>query len=108
MPNGFTAQVVQGSERDAIQVILRGDFDEVAARELVEQWRQWLAPHRRVELDLSGVTYFSSSGVSALVQAMIQAQRMQCSMTIGRVSPIVARVLQLTGLADHFGVTPPE
>lgn len=106
MPNGFSAQVVQGSQRDAIRVMLGGDLDEVAARELVGQWRQWLAPHRRVELDLSGVTYFSSSGVSALVQATIQAQSMQCSMTIGRVSPIVAKVLQLTGLDDQFEVAP--
>jgi anti-sigma B factor antagonist len=56
----------------------------------------------RVTFDLEKLTFMDSSGIALLVQISNEVE--QVSLT--HVTPIVHRVLEATGLLEHFGLTP--
>lgn len=57
-----------------------------------------------VEVDLSGVELFGSIGISALLEAKGEANAAGCALTVVATSPIVRRVLEITGLVEWFGL----
>lgn len=59
---------------------------------------------RRVELDLTGVEFCDSSGVSALVRSHARATAAEGRLRIDAVSDQVRRALELAGLSRMFGV----
>ncbi len=58
-----------------------------------------------VVLDLGNVTFFDSSAIRALLGARLELQPRQVVIAIGPCSPIVHRVLELTGLFEYFPTT---
>ncbi|MFI6099410.1 STAS domain-containing protein [Lentzea sp. NPDC051213] len=60
--------------------------------------------HRHVVLDLSGVTFCDSSGVSALVRGHARASAAAGRLRLVAASPQVTRVLELAGLARMLGL----
>jgi anti-sigma B factor antagonist len=60
--------------------------------------------HRHVVLDLSGVTFCDSSGVSALVRGHARASAAAGRLRLSAASPQVSRVLELSGLARMLGL----
>jgi anti-sigma B factor antagonist len=62
----------------------------------------------RLELDLSGVTFFGSEGVAALLRAYRKAQERSISLLIVRSSRHVQRVLDVTGTSQIFCEHPPQ
>ena len=61
-------------------------------------------PHR-VEINLRGLTFLDSAGIRALVSCRGDAQQLDRQLTLTDPQPIAYRVLQITGLLDHFGIT---
>jgi anti-sigma B factor antagonist len=57
-------------------------------------------------LDLTGITFLDSTGISVLVELRRQAQERGISTEIVAVSQRAARVLTIVGLADSFGIPP--
>ena|SRR6478672_13851452 len=55
-----------------------------------------------VVLDLAGVTFFDSSAVRALLGARIELEPRGVVIAIGPCSPIVERILEVTGLRELF------
>lgn len=102
--DSFAARLDAAPGGDSARLVLVGELDEMAAGEVIERWDEWIRFGRPIELDLSRITYFSSSGVRALVQGMLRARELHVAMTIGQASRVVVRVLQLTGLADLLRV----
>ncbi len=77
-----------------------GDIDMLSGAEFTTALREAVLGARRdLRIDLSGVTYFGSEGVQALVAAERLAvdQGVQMSTTASR---IVARALEATALSD--------
>jgi anti-anti-sigma factor len=90
-------------ERGTVGVVLHGEFDLVESAELeqalvplVEQ------PNARVELDLSDVQFFGSSGLRALLAAHERADACGSSLTVIAESTVCARVFELAGVAEKL------
>jgi anti-anti-sigma factor len=83
-----------------------GELDAVNADELRSAVADVLRRHRpeRVDIDMHGVTFLDSAGIRALLLCQAEAQRVDCRITLSRPRPGVYRVLEVTGLLDHFGL----
>ncbi|MGD9997336.1 MAG: STAS domain-containing protein [Ilumatobacteraceae bacterium] len=90
-------------ERGVVCVLLHGEFDIVESAELeaallplVEQ------PGARVEVDMSDVEFFGSSGLRALLAAHERATTCGSSLTVVAESDVCTRVFDLAGVADRL------
>ncbi|MBO0871047.1 MAG: STAS domain-containing protein [Micromonosporaceae bacterium] len=67
---------------------------------------------RRLEIDLSGLRFMDSSGVSALIRGRAKAIDGDCQLVVTDASPMIYRILNVTGvlraLADVPGPEQPE
>ena len=82
---------------------LAGELDLAS----VEGTKVGIAPYLatkpvRVTFDLEKLTFMDSSGIALLVQVSNEVGQV----SLIRVTPIVHRVLEATGLLEHFGLTP--
>jgi anti-anti-sigma factor len=59
------------------------------------------AAHSPAYVDLSGVTFFNSTGIGVLVESQQLADERGVQLVVDP-SPAVTRVLELTGLLDEF------
>ena len=92
---------VSGGDPTAPVIRLSGELDIAS----VDATEAGIAPYldaslRQITFDLEKLTFMDSSGIALLVDI---------SNDIGKVSlinvtPIVHRVLEITGMLDHFGV----
>lgn len=75
-----------------------------AERLLTRIDRQLEKGHRYLVLDLTGVTFCDSSGVSALVRGHARASSAAGRLRLSAASAQVTRVLELSGLARMLGL----
>ncbi|OJF12211.1 hypothetical protein BG844_21900 [Couchioplanes caeruleus subsp. caeruleus] len=75
-----------------------GEIDQSSAPRFAAALDATMPGRRRVEVDLSGVTFMDSSGVNALVQH----HREGCELVVVDVPPNIRRVLEITGLDGIF------
>jgi anti-anti-sigma factor len=61
-----------------------------------------LSQHNSVELDMSNVRYISSTGVGALVNALVAAKRKDLPFKVYGFQPKVRAVFRLLGLLSFF------
>lgn len=59
-----------------------------------------------VIIDVRGVEFMDSSGLRTLVAASLRAGRRGTRVVLRNASPELARLLEITGLSDQFGVPP--
>lgn len=84
---------------------LQGDYDLGEASALAERLEALSRRHRRVEVDLSGVTFFGARALAALAQAGSFAQAHDCDLVLTSAAPIVARLIEVSGLRDFLPET---
>lgn len=79
-------------------VLLKGDLDMATAVGLAE----WLIEisGSTVVVDLSGLTFMDSSGITAMVMARNEMQDKGDNLVLTRPNPIVRRTLEVVGLSD--------
>jgi anti-sigma B factor antagonist len=65
-------------------------------------------PGSTVVVDLSGLSFMDSSGISALIKVKTQMEHDGDSLLICRPPPNVLRVMEVTGLADWVSEWSPE
>jgi len=87
------------------RVIAIGELDLATAPALATELADALDATDDVEVDLEGVTFIDSSGLRALVDAMRSTTDGK-RFAVVRASSAVVRVLELTGLTDHLGLSP--
>ena len=86
---------------------LHGDIDLNTAPQLVEEANRLIDTGCRVLLlDLSGVEFCDSSGLSALVRLRNRLQPLGGRVSLAGPTPIVQRVLEVSGLTEIFGTYP--
>jgi anti-sigma B factor antagonist len=87
-----------------------GEVDAVSAGRLQEAVVDVLRDERPscIEMDLHGVTFLDSAGIWALVQCQADARQVDCRIRLTKPQPVIYRVLQITGLLEHFGLTEPS
>ncbi|MBI5088115.1 MAG: STAS domain-containing protein [Actinobacteria bacterium] len=90
-------------ERGVVGVVLHGEFDIVEATDL-EQALLPLVEQRgaRVELEMSDVGFFGSSGLRALLTAHEHATRSGSSLAVVAESPGCTRLFELAGVAERL------
>lgn len=67
---------------------------------------QELGPHRGLVLDLGGVTFCDSSGITAMVVARALARDADAAIVLAALPERLARTFALVGLAQVFAVHP--
>lgn len=88
-------------------VELHGELDISSASGLREQLFDILAGQAAsLILDLSGLSFIDSTGISVLVAAERRAHELGGSLSLVGPQKIVARVLHITSLDRHFPIFP--
>jgi anti-sigma B factor antagonist len=86
-------------------LVLSGELDVVSAPELQQHLGEVLSePHDRVMLDLNGLTFVDSAGVSVLIRAKQTADAGGRTLVLRRPTEQLERVFALVGLADWLAV----
>ena len=98
-PCGITLQV-RAPRSGAAVVAVAGEMDEVEAELLEHAVGELAAPVELVVIDLTGVAFFGSRGLAALVIAQDTAQRrgVRVHVATGEGNRRVVRPLQITGV----------
>ncbi|HKS52701.1 MAG TPA: STAS domain-containing protein [Pseudonocardiaceae bacterium] len=100
-PAGSSLRVAEhGPETRVITVV--GQIDTPTARELANSLTSQLAAARIVVVDLNGVSFLGSAGLSALFEANELASQQRRALRLVCNSPIANWVLAATGLHEHF------
>jgi anti-sigma B factor antagonist len=83
-------------------IALAGELDLASVEMTRAGIEQLLAQQPgHVTFDLEKLTFMDSSGIALLVQVSNDVE----TVTLIRVPPIVHRILEATGLLEHFGLT---
>ena len=82
----------------AVVITVAGEVDVASAAELERYVRDYV--HRNVTVDLGGVTFMDSSGITALVRVQRLVMDAGHSLRVTGERPNVRRVLEIAGLYD--------
>ncbi|MGN6868851.1 MAG: STAS domain-containing protein [Solirubrobacteraceae bacterium] len=88
-----------------VVLTLFGELDVVSAPTLQRTLSEVLEqPHARVMLDLNGLRFVDSAGVSVLIKAKQRAQANGRTLVLRRPTEQLERVFALVGLADWLEI----
>jgi anti-anti-sigma factor len=105
MTNAFSTST--DSADSGLVLTVRGELDVATAPRLrVRIGELTLTSGQLLVVDLSGVTFCDSSGISALIAARNAAEAAEAKVALVAVPARLTRTLALTGLADFFPTYP--
>jgi anti-anti-sigma factor len=90
---------------DTLEVALSGEFDMGAVPAFREAVEDDAKPWKRVVIDMSDLAFMDSSGLQELVRLDNRARERGHEVVIARPSMPVMRLLEMTGLEQHFTVS---
>ncbi|MCG8922971.1 STAS domain-containing protein [Lentzea sp. CC55] len=94
---------VVGTSAAQTEVQLAGALDVAGSEVLLAKLDRLIGAGRHhLVVDVSGVTFCDSSGISALVRGRARAVEMTGSLRLVSPSPAVRHVLEISGLARMF------
>jgi stage II sporulation protein AA (anti-sigma F factor antagonist) len=105
VPEALTIDVVHATS--GVVLALAGDLDLSTAGDLVAAAEDVLAesgPSQELVLDLGGVVFCDSAGISAMVTVRRLSTQYGCALRVTKAQPQVRRVLELTGLTAHLNL----
>jgi anti-anti-sigma factor len=86
-------------------LVLKGEFDLLTVDRLTAGLAAAMAEGTpRISLDMTGVGFFDSTSLAALLSANRQLQARGGTLVVSRASLAVRRVLEVTGLTSTFGL----
>lgn len=89
----------------AVTIVLTGEIDASNAATITTQVAQALGGGARdIVVDLSGVTFFDSTGLGALIAARTACGDGGAALALRAPSPQVRRILDLTATASLFTI----
>jgi anti-anti-sigma factor len=97
-PPDFSLDVLD--EGDACRVVLHGEIDLGSAGHAQDALLAACRAGRRIEVDMTDVSFLDSSGLQALVAVRRRADEDGCECVVVAVSEPVRRVLELTQTLD--------
>src|SRR5262245_46770897 len=103
-PADLTVDVTE--EGGATVLTVRGELDAYSAPMLDAAFDDALSNGaQRLVLDLSGVGFIDSSGLRSMIRARKQVGDAPEALTIRNPQAATVRLLDITGLTEHFPVT---
>ena len=60
---------------------------------------------RAIEVDVAGVTFLDSAGIKGLLACHRRAHEAGCVFRLSKPTPLVRRVVEITGLLEIFGLS---
>jgi anti-sigma B factor antagonist len=110
-PEGLDMQAasISADSLGAVTIVLSGDIDFMNAAAVLESIRAGMPPGRPagIRVDLSGVDFMDSSGMSVLVQILHLADDAGADLRVEQPNDKVRDQLHLSGLAEVLGVPGP-
>ena len=105
----MTLSITRSTSADTVEVAPSGEIDVENAYMIKDAVQEVLGEGRprRIELNMRGVTFIDSVGISALVSAAQLASVSGVELRITRPSRFVHRQLWVTGLLGLFGSPEP-
>lgn len=99
---------IEVEDRNGTKVVrLRGEFGSERPGRFVRTVTELLrGPETRIIIDLSGVSYMSSTGLGELVQVTAQANTQEGRVVLAAPSAFVKGVLETTQLHRFFEIRP--
>jgi anti-anti-sigma factor len=107
LPDADAVTVTVSRDGDSAKVAVVGELTDAARRPLVREVTDLLldkAPLKRMELDLGGVSFLNSAGITALVQVQKLLQPRAIELALVVEDAAVVRPLQLSGLWRRFTI----
>ena len=102
-PEELSVEVL--TDADVPVLIVRGELDAYSAPTLDAVVEQVLAKGaQRLVLDLGDVGFIDSSGLRSMIRARKQVGDEAGALTIRDPQPSTVRLLEITGLTEHFPV----
>ena len=99
----FDARLESRGDRDGkALVVLVGELDVSTAERVSTLLRQVDTSAPGLVLDMKGVSFIDSSGLRMLIQARQLFGERAGAVTIRGPQPTTVRLLEITGLADHY------
>jgi anti-anti-sigma factor len=91
-------------------MVVAGELDAETAGRVQQPIVDVLRHYRpaRIDLDIRGITFLDSGGIWSLISCHAEAQRAGCRLALLNTPSRVYRVLQITGLLEHFGLEPSD
>jgi anti-sigma B factor antagonist len=103
---GLLSAVVDTTHPGALVLHLRGEVDISTAGTIRREWVSMIASRRPGQdvaiVDLSGVDFFGSSGLAALLECQHSAAEQSLGFRVAGARPAIARPFAGTGLIDCF------
>ena len=96
----FSAELLNGEGPSVVKLL--GELDLSTAPQLETCLEGLGADGASVQLDLSGLTFCDSSGISAMVTAAKRVRKSGGQLSIASPQPAVRSVLEITGLLDYL------
>jgi anti-sigma B factor antagonist len=79
-------------------LVIEGELDIATAPELATMLERMRAHRHPVVLDLEGVTFMDSTGLTTLMDAWLESERDGWAFSVRAASPAVRRVVALAGI----------
>lgn len=100
----FSVRTVDDGQRSLIVAV--GEIDLAVADRLWTELDPAITADRTVVLDCSGVRFLDSMGLRILIKALRKADSVGARFQLADPTPIVRRVLDLSGVAEAFDGSP--
>jgi anti-anti-sigma factor len=103
-PQAFAVGIVK--DGPVVRVVVTGDLDLATANELVAQARPAFGDTTvtDVALDVSGVGFCDSAGISALIQLRKLATESGQELRVTDAQPAVVRVIEYSGVREYLNL----
>ncbi len=102
-------EIVHASGPNGVRIVrVRGRLDSRGTPQFVRECGLDSAPTGPMVLNLSGVTFLSSSGVGALLALSERARERGHELCIAEAAPVVMATLNLLNLGDYLSLCPSE
>lgn len=88
-----------------IVATVHGEVDADNCQEFGSKLLEGSEGSERLVVDLAGLAFIDSSGISELLRVSGSVRERGQEFQLREPSPTVHRVLEITGLLDHFGLT---
>lgn len=85
-------------------VALRGEIDAYSAPRLADRFTSLPAGNDDIVIDMAEVSFMDSSGLRVLLELHERAGQVGRRLVLHTPSPSVTKVLEVSGLSDHFTV----